>query len=317
MADGSKIEWCDATFNPWSGCTKVSAACDNCYAERWGARFGVEWGNHPRRRTSESYWTQPLKWDRAAQRAGERKTVFCASLADWLDNQVDPVWRGELGTLIARTPNLDWLLLSKRPQNYETLAPWPVSDPPPNVSLGTTIENQAEADRRIPEILRWRARWHFISAEPLLGPIDLRMLHYDGITNIDALTGLHGVGRPHAPGTRIDWTIAGGESGPGARPAHPDWVRSLRDQCQAAGVAFFFKQWGEWQPHKVMPGGDLGGGARADRVRIVHPSGRSDVEISIATSGRSTEPGSRYMARVGKKAAGRLLDGREHSEFPA
>ncbi len=121
----------------------------------------------------------------------------------------------------------------------------------------------------------------------------------------------------HPGQVRLDWIILGGESGPNARPMHPAWARSIRDQCAAAGVAFFFKQWGAWAPHNPVPGGDLGGDIRAGRVTIVHPSGRTDVEISQASGGRSTEPGSRYMAIVGKKRAGRLLDGVEHSAFPS
>ena len=122
---------------------------------------------------------------------------------------------------------------------------------------------------------------------------------------------------PIAADYLADWVIVGGESGPGARPMYPDWARSLRDQCQAAGVSFFFKQWGECAPEKPVAGGDLGGEVRAGVTKIVHPTGQSDVEVSIATGGRSTIPGSRYMKRVGKHAAGRLLDGREWDEFPA
>lgn len=173
--------------------------------------------------------------------------------------------------------------------------------PLPNVWLGVSAERQKEADERIPHLLQTPAAVRFVSCEPLLGPIDLSARPFV-------------VETPAA--SKLDWVIAGGESGPKARPMHPDWARSIRDQCRAAGVAYFFKQWGEWKPYRPLPGGDLGGDVRAGRVRIVHPSGRSDVEISNATGGRNTEVGSRYMIRVGKKAAGRLLDGREWNEFP-
>ena len=241
MGESTKIEWADHTFNCWIGCTRVSAACDFCYAERFGHRFGIEWGNNPRRLASDSTWRQPLAWNRAAQRDGVRRRVFCASLADVFDNQVDPAWRYRLWDLISDCRHLDWLLLTKRPQNIAKMlpsetqqallpngGPWPW----PHVWLGTTTENQEEADRRISELLAVPAAKHFISAEPLLGPIN-------GVLNYVRLFS----GRFDDPPTPVlDWVIVGGESGPGARPMHPDWARSLRDQCQAAGVAFFMKQ---------------------------------------------------------------------------
>lgn len=226
MAERTEISWADATFNPWIGCTKVSCACDFCYAERYGNRFGVKWGNHDRRRTSAAYWKQPLAWDRAAEKSGIRRRVFCASLADWLDNQVPDEWRDDLANLIEATPNLDWLLLTKRPQNFGKHAPWHDDDVPENVWLGTTVENQEEADRRIPPLLAIGAKVRFLSCEPLLGRIDFRA---------DWLSGL-------------DWIIAGGESGPHARPMNIEWARHLRDQCQIAGIYFHFKQWGGLRP---------------------------------------------------------------------
>jgi protein gp37 len=271
MAENSKISWTDHTFNPWVGCTKVSLACDHCYAEAWSKRSGlVEWGNHPRRRTSESYWRQPIKWNRNAEAAGVRRKVFCCSLADVFDNQVSPDWRADLWALIAETPWLDWLLLTKRPQNIakgmlpgsyveqllgRDLPSWPW----PNVWLGTTVENQAEAETRIPPLLSVPAKVHFLSCEPLLGSL-------------------------HLPAQDtywypIDWVIAGGESGPRARPPMIGWVRSLRDQCGYAGIPFHFKQWGEYGPDDPSAG---------------HTA----------------------MHRVGKMRAGALLDGREWREFP-
>ena len=279
MADRSQIDWTDATFNPWLGCTKVSPACDHCYAEAWAKRSGlVQWGNNPRRATSDAYWKQPHRWNREARAAGVRRRVFCASLADVFDNQVDPAWRRELWDLIHQCDALDWLLLTKRPQNIAAMLPGGGDDPLngidryatpwpwPHVWLGTTVENQEEADRRIPHLLAVPARLRFLSCEPLLGPVDLR--EYICHPASDWMI---------SPELALYWVIAGGESGPGARPMRPDWARSLRDQCQAAGVPFFFKQWGEW---------------------IVG----DDISIEI---------------RVGKKAAGRELDGREHNEFPS
>jgi protein gp37 len=225
MAENTAIEWATHTFNPWTGCTKVSPACDFCYAEAWAKRAGrPELWQGERKRTTEAYWRQPLKWDRAAQAAGRRDRVFCASLADVFDNQVPERWRDDLWHRIEQTPNLDWLLLTKRPQNIAKMLPGarigtrPWGDGWPNVWLGTTVENQAEAERRIPHLLAVPAAVHSLSCEPLL----------EDLTGID-LTG-------------IDWVIVGGESGPKARPMQEAWAESLRDQCRAAGVAFFMKQ---------------------------------------------------------------------------
>jgi hypothetical protein len=159
-----------------------------------------------------------------------------------------------------------------------------------------------------------------VGPAPQLGPADLTRLpqvNANAPARTNALTG-ETLWRnfDNDVGPRLDWIVAGGESGPGARPMHPDWARSLRDQCAAAGVPFHFKQWGNWVPHRPKAGGDLGGDVRAGRVTIVHPSGRDAVEISQATGGRSTEAGSIYMADIGKARAGRLLDGVEHNGLP-
>jgi len=295
MADGTHIEWTaaadgtpGATFNPWTGCTKVSAACDHCYAESWAKRSGlVQWGNYPRRRTSEDYWRQPLKWNRQAERTGVRRKVFCASLADVFDNQAPAQWRSDLWALIELTPRLDWLLLTKRPQNIAKMLPSTWGTGWPNVWLGTTGENPEEC-RRIDHLRRVPAVVRFLSCEPLLAEI-----------------------RPDLTG--ISWVICGGESGPNARPMHPDWARSLRDQCQAAGVPFFFKQWGEWAP------GECGNGSPTktqqtatwwdDEWMFGSVTPRMSLEMH-----RDDEPD---LYRLGKKAAGALLDGRLWRQFPA
>ncbi len=262
MAENSLIEWTDHTFNHWTGCTKVSPGCDHCYAEGWSKRSGhVEWGPHgDRRRTSPANWAKPIKWNAEAAASGKRAKVFCASLADVFDNHASilPEWRAELWQLIAATPHLDWLLLTKRPQNIARFMPnylhtqreWP------NVWLGTTVENQTEADRRIPHLLAAPAKVRFLSCEPLLGPVNLSHMDIEGHVAahqlgriggycINALTGKNDdMGRPCPDVPRIDWVICGGESGPGARPMQIEWARSLRDQCHAAGVAFFMKQMG-------------------------------------------------------------------------
>lgn len=250
MAENSGIEWTHHTFNPWIGCTKISPACDHCYAEAWDARGlqgqATRWGPHAdRTRTGAANWNKPRAWDRKAAAEVRRYRVFCASLADVFDNHrsIDTVWRVGLWRLIAETPNLDWLLLTKRPQNIVKMLPdaygcgLPVwGDGWPNVWLGTTVENQVEADRRIPALLSVSARVRFLSCEPLIGPVDI------GAPVRKAL--FSGAIKPMGDGTRpLSWVITGGESGPDYRPADPDWFRSLRDQCAAAGVPFLFKQW--------------------------------------------------------------------------
>jgi protein gp37 len=234
VAENSKIEWTDHTFNPWVGCTKVSPACDHCYAEGWAKRTGQAglW-NGERRRTSAANWRLPYKWNNAAPLSGPRPRVFCASLADVFDNQAAPEWRRDLWWLIRETPNLDWLLLTKRPQNIVKMLPDNWGEGYPNVWLGTTVENQTEADRRIVALLEVPAVIHFLSCEPLLGPLDLNSVEC-GFGTIDALD--HEI----APG--IDWVIVGGESGPGARPFEERWAQQLKRQCEDALVPFFMKQ---------------------------------------------------------------------------
>lgn len=344
MSANTKIEWCDHTFNPWEGCTAVSPGCDHCYAEARNLRFNggqaINWGpGAPRRRTSDAAWRQPVRWNRQAAVAqgswdlavlthGEaellkrgfikpaRPRVFCASLADVFDNQVPAEWRAELFYLITKTPHLDWLLLTKRIGNAREMMRDAMAEidplaeavlPLPNIWIGATVANQAEADRDIPKLLAVPAARRFLSIEPMLGPVDLGRVFATcsddrsslgcdcSAGHMNALTGMARCGRTGEryvdfPG--VDWVICGGESGPHARPMHPDWVRSLRDQCAAAGVPFLFKQWGEWSP---WTGGE-------------HPPAQEEHPFGWIAKAP--------MAKVGKKRAGRLLDGREHNEFP-
>lgn len=238
MAENTAIEWASHTFNPWIGCTKISPACDHCYAEAWNQRYegGKNWGPQaPRRRTKN--WGGPRKWNREALQKGVRQRVFCASLADIFDNHptIEQCWRDDLWGLIRETPNLDWLLLTKRPQFIKNMLPkdWG-KEGYGNVWLGATVENQKYADHRIPHLLSNPARVHFLSCEPLLGPLDLtRYLSATG----DPIRNWQDV--PMI----LNWIITGGESGPEFRSADPEWFRSLRDQCSNAGVPFLFKQW--------------------------------------------------------------------------
>jgi protein gp37 len=219
MGENSKIEWTTHTFNPWIGCQKVSPGCDHCYAEtRWDHRFHrVKWGPHGERiRTSKKYWRQPLKW--AKQANGERPRVFCASLADWLDNRVPQSGREDLAELIDATPELDWLLLTKRIENLRRLTPW-ADGTPRNVWLGSTCEDQERFDQRYPILSNIPATVHFVSYEPAIGPLSIR----------DAYP---------VP----EWIICGGESGASPRYMEPSWASSLLDECATAQVPFFMKQ---------------------------------------------------------------------------
>ena len=329
MAENTTIEWATHTFNPWIGCTKISAACDNCYAANFGNRFGIEWGaGKPRKRTSESTWKQPIRWNRQAeikQNAWDnfkkhytkvsdeqltergfvkpqRPRVFCASLADVFDNEVPDEWCAELFGLIRDTPYLDWLLLTKRIGNaYDMMnrsgkftAEY-FGDAigflaPSNLWLGATICNQEEADRDIPKLLTTPAAKRFVSIEPMLSAIDLRM-----VTDYRA---------------QIDWVICGGESGKNARPMHPNWVRSLRDQCADAGVPFLFKQWGEWREPLGGEEFDTSRGM-AQKVPAFIVSKNGSVSCFENDENKTT---GKAMLRVGKKLAGRLLDGVLHNE---
>ena len=228
----TKIEWSNYVFNCWVGCEKVSPACDSCYAESWAKRTGhPELWNGERRRTTEAYWRQPLKWDAKAAAEGQRMRVFCASLADVFDEYVPDDWRDDLWDLIGSTSHLDWLLLTKRPQNIMNMLPpdWLMfpSIWQQRIWLGTTVENQEEADRRIPHLLAIPATVHFLSCEPLLGPI-----YFHRVPGFNRI-GLSLFGW---------WIISGDESGPHARETKPEWRTSLRDQCRAAGVPLFQKQ---------------------------------------------------------------------------
>lgn len=362
MAENSSIEWCDHTFNPFIGCTKVSPGCDHCYAETlMDTRLHkVVWGSRGERvRTSVKNWGDPLKWNAAHDKFfathGRRQSVFCASLADVFDNAIDPAWRRDLFELIASTPNLDCLLLTKRignvadmiadallqPKGVNHHAPWPW----PHVGLGATFVNQDELDRDIHKLLGTPAAMHFVSLEPLLGPIDLEDdLHFeyprcDGYVPstryeagyCDNCAG-HVTDPIHtAPLGKIDWVIVGGESGLHARPMHPDWVRSLRDQCDAAGTPFLFKQWGAWHTDAYL----MGSGVPVFRQFTNYQQwvNKASTWIHGGTCldrhGRELRTGTDFMRardsrdfpvtimhRAGRAGTGRLLDGRTHDEFP-
>lgn len=320
MGAKTGIEWTDATWNPILGCSRVSEGCRNCYAERIAGRFpnSSVYGGLTQIVNDRAVWTgqiketkkllEPLSWR-------SPKRVFVNSMSDLFHENVTDDMRDEIFAVMAVCPHHTFQVLTKRPERmkayidyltcYDVLRSARIGDiaselgnspcasvmvdewPLKNVWLGVSVENQKAADERVPLLLQTPAVLRFISAEPLLGDIDLDDRRDWLTVGFDAARG----GYPHrkqSPG--LDWVICGGESGPGARPMHPDWARSLRDQCQAAGVPFFFKQWGEWLP------------ARSD--------GGTTEKLGKVLNG-ADEPW-----RVGKKAAGALLDGREWKQFP-
>jgi protein gp37 len=361
MADRTKIEWTDATWNPIRGCTRVSEGCRHCYAEGMAGRFSDpgQWGHGLAQRVAlpgggtDHRWTGkvelvdtaldlPLRWRRP-------RRIFVNSTSDLFHDAVPDEWIDRVFAVMALAPQHTFQVLTKRPERMRAYAcaadvaervwlqtsdvadhlklwalaahgavwggetPWPLR----NVWLGTSIEDRATADERIPHLLATPAAVRFISAEPLLGPVDLTGIAIPrpdlrASVILDVLNGTGGLVRG-GPG-RIDWVICGGESGPGARPMHPAWARSLRAQCQAAGVPFFFKQWGEWAPdtgplHASDPIMDgkvacaVWNGQGWDHHRNCYgpPTTTTDIE---------------WMYRLGKKRAGRLLDGREWNEVP-
>ncbi|MHB8191799.1 MAG: DUF5131 family protein [Bellilinea sp.] len=314
MSDRSKIEWCDATWNVLSGCTKISAGCKNCYAAELhdrrhkaylkGAKLPAQYAKpfseiqlHPER------LDMPLHWKKL-------RRIFVNSTSDLFHPDVPDYFIGMVYAVAALSPNHTFMVLTKRPERIEKIFKrtsgefwgtvrvnllrkgYPLPDdetsihPLPNVWLGVSVEDQKAADERIPLLLQTPAAVRFVSCEPLLGPVDLRLRRDNPCGHPGCF---HHVSHPcegcgyQAGRLPIDWVIVGGESGANARPMHPDWVRSIRDQCQAAGVKYFFKQWGGWK-HNYFD----------------HPSERSGW----------------YPERVGKKAAGRLLDGRTWDEYP-
>lgn len=258
MGMQTAIEWTDHTFNIAWGCVKVSPGCQHCYADTLSRRYGHDvWGpakTTARRTFGAKHWTEPLKWNAKAERDGVRRRVFCSSMCDvFEDHPTIDAEREKLWPLIRATPWLDWQLLTKRPERIAANLPsdWGIGYP--NVWLGTSVEAQAYVEERVPLLTRVHAARHFLSCEPLLGPLNLTRIPFgtwfckkwhtvDGASDL-YVNALHGVGGRPSFGS-IDWVIAGGESGPGARPCETDWLRSLRDQCQSAGVAFFLKQLG-------------------------------------------------------------------------
>jgi protein gp37 len=358
MADHSKIEWTDATWNPLRGCSRVSEGCRHCYAERVAARFSgpgmpyeglihqstMGWNGQvrllpellrqpwdwvkPRRIFVNSmsdlfheqvpfefiaavFWIMSVTTRHTYQvltKRPERMVAFFDWLktydpdgireewdelfGEWLDTAI-----GEASETIPEIKALEWKPATGRRGGYDNCGPlWPYE----NVWLGVSVEDQKAADERIPLLLECPAAVHWLSCEPLLGPIDLERPRPGPDLPQDAGTSIC---QPWLIQSGIDWVVVGGESGPGARPMHPDWARSLRDQCASASVPLFFKQWGEWSPIESWEPWD-----RTPQTAIQLDGNRMPDEDWHASGHR--------FKRIGKRLAGRLLDGVEHNAFP-
>ncbi len=310
MSDKTRIEWTDATWNPTTGCTKVSEGCRNCYAMTFAERFRDVKGHY-----FENGFDVTLREDKIHVPATWKRPrrIFVNSMSDLFHENVPFKYMARVFSIMRRSPQHQFQVLTKRPERMLEFMEWYQqtldSDfagrfklPFPNVWLGVSVENQKAADERIPLLLRTPAAVRFLSCEPLLGRVDLSPY----LTQVDTVT--DDDGRDYTVNIpRVDWVIAGGESGPKARPMHPEWVWSLRDQCVDAGVPFFFDQWGEWAPSPT-PGIHT-------RDICMSENGQYDTAgpdyICVFNESDGT-----WLRRVGKKKAGRMLDGRTWDEFP-
>lgn len=292
----SKIDWTDKVWNPITGCTKISPGCQNCYAERMAKRQAGRNGypaDDPFKVTlHQDRFDMPLRWKKPWK-------VFVNSMSDLFHPDVPFVFVRAVWAQMATARKHTFQVLTKRPARMKEFFDWMalqefrVESYLSNVLVGVSVEDQARADERIPLLLQTPVGVRFVSCEPLLGPVRMDRLsrpdrNGDGVWFDNPMTGFKAHGAGGGYGNKLDWVICGGESGPGARPMHPDWARSLRDQCQASGTSFFFKQWGEWWPagRRIM-----------ENKQMVGMDGEA-------------------FYKIGKKAAGRLLDGREWREMP-
>lgn len=298
MGQATEISWTDHTFSPWWGCTKVSPACDHCYADTFSRRVGFSdtgskfpiWGKDAQRRFfSDKHWGELLKWNRDAQRAGVRRNVFCGSMCDVMEDRADLVAsREKLYSYVPQTPWLNYLLVTKRPQNFRRFLPaeWR-KHPQPNIWLMTTVESgeylwRIDALKEVPAVV------HGLSIEPLLADIPELAKHLDD----------------------IEWCIVGGESGPGARPMHPDWVRRIRDACQERGIAFHMKQWGAWAPASQV------GAPKPITHAMTAGAVVAEFDRESMMAADRNETRWEGLRRLGKGKSGCLLDEREWKQIP-
>lgn len=354
MADNTHIEWTDATWNPVAGCSVVSPGCTNCYAMRLAgtrlrdhpsraglttpSKAGPVWNGEVR--FNEQWLDQPLRWKRP-------RRIFVCAHGDLFHESVPDAWIDRVFAVMALSPQHTFQVLTKRAgrmrayvtgllalfhaspaalydrvgQSFADLAfgepdeamaafdaiGWPLR----NVWLGVSAEDQTRADERIPDLLATPAAGRFVSLEPMLGPVNIGWAVSPNLLVIGAGFLRRGQFSPGLEKLRpLDWVILGGESGPGSRPMHPDWARQVRDDCAAAGVAFFFKQWGDWVAFDAVEGDTSG-------FRYMAANGKSGAFLqAIETLGGAVFESSSWFERVGKAAAGRLLDGVTHDAMP-
>lgn len=308
MGEKTGIEWTDATWNCWQGCHKVSAGCKFCYMFREKQRYGQD--PNVVRRSSDSTFNLPLTWAKHPEKYGRIKRVFTCSWSDFFIAEAD-LWRGEAWEIIRRTPQFTYQILTKRPERILFSLPGDWGQGYANVWLGVSVENQDAATKRIPLLESIPAAVRFLSCEPLLGNLDLTPYLWEGIPleDIPGWALNDGCSSGVRLKRKIGWTIIGGESGLGARPMHIDWARSIVEQCAAANIPAFFKQQGEW----AHAGCDAFGKIKGE-IRHIRSDGRfwnedempEDENADVLT-----------VVRVGKKAAGDLLDGRQWHQFPS
>lgn len=348
MSDKSRIEWTEATWNPVTGCSKVSQGCKHCYAEREWARMSAP-RPQPNVYTGRAFTDVQCHPDRLLQPWNwvKPRLIFVNSMSDLFHESVPFEFIAQVFWIMSVTTRHTYQVLTKRPQRMLEFFDWVAEEaasfpdnrigdhspdvkwqpatksrggydncgpgwPYENVWLGVSIEDQATADKRIPLLMKCPAAVRWISAEPLLGPVDIRwsLSHPIAIAAGFLQRGMFSPGLETL--RRIDWVVAGGESGPGARPMHPEWARSLRDQCEAAGVPFFFKQWGNWAPyctHEEM----LASGYRLPDDDLHYLGITQD---GLVGRDITDVAGTHWVRNLGKKAAGRLLDGNEHNGMP-
>lgn len=302
MGKNSEILWTEHTFNTHWGCTKISEGCAHCYAESFSKRVGFKiWGQDAERRTfGDKHWAEPLRWNAAAAKLGVMHRVFCGSMCDIFENRMDlDTHRLRVFRLVQETPNLLWLFLTKRPQYAVQMLPseWRGSGNwPRNVMVGVTIENQARLVERMPYIELLDKMFPgvniFASCEPLLSALNWERGNSSWLE-------------------LFSWIVGGGESGHGARPCHPDWARKLRDDCRFRDdmcrpwpLPFLWKQWGEWVAHGPH------------NAKVTFTSAGIDVGENQMLLESGIRPGRTLLTRIGKKAAGRSIDGIEWAEVP-
>lgn len=314
MAESTEISWCDSTQNFWIGCTEIAPACTNCYAAALDKRTGGNhWGDVPRRRTSEHNWNEPLRWQRKAGEFfalhGRRRRVFVSSMSDFFDNQVPGKWRDDAWDVIRQCPDLDWLILTKRPSNIHKMLPDFWEEIKDRIWMGTTVEDQTRAEQNIKWLMALNCKVRFLSMEPLLGPVFLNSIKIKSLIHDSQSLWLHPlIGQTstadmarYPTGQKIDWVIIGGESGPKARPMHQWWVDLIVDACEKAGTKIHLKQWGNWVPADRS---DVAG------ALLVEPWGHG--QTSLPGGG----PPPMYMRRV-KEKHNDVFRGRRIKEFPA